>query len=196
MSLGPNPFVIFNEWFMSAEKAGVLEPNAMVLSTIDKNKHPQSRVVLLKRSLDEVFYFFTNYNSEKAQELLQHPVASLNFHWRLPFHRQVRICGKVKQSSAEISDEYFSTRPRGSQIGAWSSPQSQKIQSSDDIKNLVASFDEKFKDRPVPRPEFWGGFGVTAESFEFWQEGEFRLHTRWRYQLQADKTWKAELLAP
>lgn len=195
MSLGENPFLVFNDWFNAAEKAGVTEPNAMVLSSLGADQMPASRVVLLKDVQDEVFYFFTNYNSTKSQEMLKNPRVAINFHWRLPFHRQIRIQGQVQKATAEISDEYFSTRPRGSQIGAWSSPQSQKITGRQQIEDIVKTFEKKFEGQTVPRPEFWGGFGITASSFEFWQEGEFRLHTRWKYTKSA-QGWKSELLAP
>ncbi|MBY0315606.1 MAG: pyridoxamine 5'-phosphate oxidase [Bdellovibrionales bacterium] len=195
MSLGADPYLIFKEWMETAEKAGVIEPNAMVISTIDEQGQPDSRVVLLKRTIDGVFYFFTNYNSPKSRQLLKNPVAALNFHWRFPVSRQVRIKGTVMKASAEISDEYYSTRSRGSRIGAWSSPQSQPIENRKVLEDLVKSFEEKFADREIPRPEFWGGFGIRPTSIEFWEDGQYRLHTRWKYVKDGD-TWKASMYAP
>ena len=195
MSLGTDPYVIFKDWMDTAEKAGVIEPNAMVISTIDDQGHPDSRVVLLKRTIDGVFYFFTNYNSPKSQQLLKNPVAALNFHWRFPVSRQVRIKGTVMKASAEISDEYYSTRSRGSRIGAWSSPQSQPIENRKVLEDLVKSFEEKFADRDIPRPEFWGGFGIRPTSIEFWEDGQYRLHTRWKY-VRDGQGWKASMFAP
>ena len=195
MSLGTDPYVIFKDWMDTAEKAGVIEPNAMVISTIDDQGHPDSRVVLLKRTIDGVFYFFTNYNSPKSQQLMKNPVAALNFHWRFPVSRQVRIKGTVMKASAEISDEYYSTRSCGSRIGAWSSPQSQPIENRKVLEDLVKSFEEKFADRDIPRPEFWGGFGIRPTSIEFWEDGQYRLHTRWKY-VRDGQGWKASMFAP
>ncbi len=173
-----SPFSLFTEWYQAAEKGGQVEPNAFVLSSVQENGRPTSRVVLLKHTEDETYYFFTNYNSNKAKTLLANPFASFNFHWRSPLHRQVRIEGDILRASAKISDDYFNTRPRGSQIGAWSSPQSQKIESRSDLETRVQEFEKQFAGRDIPRPEYWGGFGLKPTRFEFWQEGEFRLHNR------------------
>jgi pyridoxamine 5'-phosphate oxidase len=190
-----SPFQLFEKWFVEAEEAQVVEPNAMVLSTLDSQNHPTSRVVLFKRIHEEVLYFFTNYNSDKSKQLQKNPYASVNFHWRNPLHRQVRIAGKVIKASAEISDEYFSTRERGSQIGAWASPQSQPIASRAELEKRVEDFEKQFAGRPVPRPDFWGGWGIIPSRFEFWEAGEFRLHTRTVYEKDGDN-WKTQLLGP
>lgn len=190
-----SPFVLFQDWFTQAEKGGQIEPNALVLSCLSKKGGPTSRVVLLKHTEQDVYYFFTNYNSDKAQSLLAHPMACFNFHWRSPLHRQIRIEGNIIKASPEISDMYFKTRPRGSQIGAWASPQSQKIQNREELEKRVAEFEKQFQGRDVPRPEYWGGFGLKPQRFEFWQEGEFRLHTRRLFVLENEK-WQESLLAP
>lgn len=190
-----SPFQVFEKWFVAAEEAKVIEPNAMVLSTIDEKNRPASRVVLFKRFHEEVMYFFTNYNSVKSKQMEKNQNVAANFHWRAPFHRQVRIEGTVKKASKEISDDYFKTRPRGSQIGAWSSPQSQPIENREQLEKLVAEFEKKFDGKDVPRPEFWGGWGIVPTKFEFWEEGESRLHTRMVYEKQGDE-WKTILLGP
>jgi pyridoxamine 5'-phosphate oxidase len=191
-----SPIDLFQTWFNEAEKAQQIEPNAMVLSAIRADGRPTSRVVLLKHTQDDIFYFFTNYNSEKAKALLENPWACLNFHWRLPNHRQVRMEGSISKASAEISDMYFKTRPRGSQIGAWASPQSQKIRNREELEQRVAEYEKKFAGRDVPRPEYWGGFGLKPDRIEFWQEGEFRLHTRRLFVLNSEAKWEESLLAP
>jgi pyridoxamine 5'-phosphate oxidase len=191
-----SPFSLFQTWYSEAEKAQQIEPNAMVLSTIRADGRPSSRVVLLKHTEDQTFYFFTNYNSEKSKALFENKWACLNFHWRNPFHRQIRMEGEIFKASSEISDMYFKTRPRGSQIGAWSSPQSQKIQNREELEQRVAEYEKKFAGRDVPRPEYWGGFGIKPDRFEFWQEGDFRLHTRRLFILNKSNQWEESLLAP
>ena len=190
-----SPFAIFEQWFVAAEETKMIEPNAMVLSTVDSNNHPTSRLVLFKRFHEEVLYFFTNYNSIKSKHMEKNPHVSVNFHWREPAHRQIRIEGKVIKASKEISDEYFKTRARGSQIGAWASPQSQPIQNREELEKKVAEYEKKFAGKDVPRPDFWGGWGLVPTKFEFWEAGESRLHTRMVYEKQGDE-WKSVLLGP
>lgn len=193
-----SPFELFTQWYQEAEMGGQVEPNALVLSSVQETGRPSSRVVLLKHTQDQTYYFFTNYNSNKSKTLLLNPFASFNFHWRLPFHRQVRIEGDIVRASKEISDGYFKTRPRGSQIGAWASPQSQKIESRADLEARVQQFEKQFADREIPRPEYWGGFGLKPTKFEFWQEGEYRLHTRRLFEIspQSSAQWTESLIAP
>lgn len=190
-----SPFETFQLWLSEAEKDGQVEPIAMTLSTVNEKGAPTSRVVLLRKIQDDTFYFFTNYNSAKAKMLLDQKQACVNFHWRLPFHRQVRIEGAVAKASAQISDEYFYSRPRGSQIGAWASPQSQAIENRAELEARVEQYEKQFAGKDVPRPEYWGGFGLQPQMFEFWQEGESRLHTRQQF-LKTDKGWQQKLLAP
>ncbi len=190
------PFELFEKWYGEAESGGENEPYTMVVSSVQENGRPSSRVVYLKQTVDQTYYFFTNYNSEKSKAFAANPFASYNFHWRKPQHRQVRIEGDIVRASREISDAYFNTRPRGSQIGAWSSPQSQKIENRSELEKRVKEFEKQFLGRDVPRPEYWGGFGLKPTRFEFWQEGEFRLHTRRLFVLDATGKWSESLLAP
>jgi len=193
--MAANPFELFDQWFTEVKGTAEVDPISMVISTVTADGKPTSRVVFLKRIVNNVYYFFTNYNSDKSKALTAHPYASLNFHWRLPQHRQVRIEGAVIKASAEISDEYFSTRPRGSQIGAWASPQSQVIRHREELEDKVAAIEKSFENRDVPRPEFWGGWGIVPERMEFWQAGEFRLHQR-RLFVKSGNRWTETLLAP
>lgn len=190
-----DPFQLFNEWYEQTVASGAKEPYAFVLSTVNTAGEPRSRVVLWRRLVNNVFYFFTNYSSDKSLEIGAKNRVAMNFHWREPFHRQVRIQGRIQKASASISDEYFSTRPRGSQIGAWASPQSRVITNRFELEQKVNEVEEAFKDRPVTRPEFWGGFGIEPDYIEFWQEGESRLHQRTVYEL-VDKKWQLKTLAP
>ena len=201
-----DPHEIFERWFDDAKGTALVEPNAMVLSTVDEQGKPSSRVVLLKRIENGVYYFFTNYDSRKSQAIAANPYAALNFHWRLPVHRQVRIEGPVVKASKEISEEYFRSRARGSQIGAWASPQSHKIENRKFLEERVKKIEERFQKQEGPLPENWGGFGVVPERFEFWQEGENRLHHRRLFVKAAGKddgakdgsakAWREDLLAP
>jgi pyridoxamine 5'-phosphate oxidase len=191
-----SPFELFDQWYSEAENGGQIEPNALVLSSVKDDGRPSSRVVLLKHIENHVYYFFTNYNSDKAKALIANPFATYNFHWRSPLHRQVRIEGDVIRASREISDNYFKTRPRGSQIGAWSSPQSQPIENRSDLESRVKEFEKQFEGRDVPRPEYWGGFGLKPTRFEFWQEGQSRLHMRRLFVFDSTGKWNESLLAP
>lgn len=191
-----NPLKLFEEWFSEAEKGGQIEPNSFVVSSIRADGTPSSRVVLLKQIEDGALYFFTNYNSEKAKSLLKNPKTCFNFHWRNPLHRQVRAEGEVFKASHLISDTYFKSRPRGSQIGAWASPQSQPIHDRADLEKRVRDFEKQFLGRDVPRPEYWGGFGLKPNRWEFWQEGESRLHSRRLFVLNSEQQWEESLLAP
>jgi pyridoxamine 5'-phosphate oxidase len=190
-----SPFEFFNNWYRAAEQAKVIEPYAFVLSTVNSEGNPRSRVVLHRLTESETFYFFTNYTSDKGNEILNNSHVAMNFHWREPEHRQVRVQGTISKASAKISDAYFASRPRGSQIGAWSSPQSREITSAKELQQLVQQFEEKFEGKEVPRPEFWGGFGISPTYFEFWQEGESRLHSRTVFEKEK-ASWRMKTLAP
>ncbi|NGM61996.1 pyridoxamine 5'-phosphate oxidase [Sphingobacterium sp. SGG-5] len=190
-----NPISQFTIWFEQAIQAKVTEPTAMVLSTISAIGFPSSRVVLLKDVKEDGFSFFTNFKSQKGQDLQLNNRASLLFFWP-ELQRQVRIEGFVERLSEEDSDEYFASRPRGSQIGAWASPQSQAIENRTHLEELVVQQERSFSDRPdVPRPPFWGGFFVRPVRFEFWQGRSSRLHDRIAYQKE-DVQWKINRLAP
>ncbi len=191
-----NPFNQFEIWMTEALDSQVLEANAMVLSTLTKDKRPTARVVLLKGFDAEGLVFFTNYNSRKSQEMEQNPYACLVFNW-LELQRQVRIEGTVERISAKASTAYFQSRPKGSQIGAWVSPQSQVISGRSILEEKVKEVEAKYQDvEPLPRPEHWGGFVVKPTLIEFWQGRMSRLHDRIQYSKVGDDDWKIERLAP
>ncbi len=194
LQLDVDPFESFKVWWDEALRSGAIEPTAMTLATVKPDGRPAARVVLCKGFDSKGFQFFTNYNSPKADELENSPAASLVFFWA-SFYRQVRIEGRVEKVSQAESEQYFKTRPRGSQIGAWSSPQSQKLQSRDQLIELLKSNEVRFEGKEVPCPPHWGGYRVVPDHFEFWEGREFRLHERFAYRL--DRTgWVLERLAP
>lgn len=193
-----DPFKLFGDWYADAAKQEINDPNAMVLATIDKNNFPQARVVLLKKTIEDSFVFFTNTQSHKGNELNLNPVASLCFHWK-SIQKQIRLVGEVKQVPDPIADEYFSTRPQGSQIGAWASMQSQPLESRETLAERIATLTKNFeKDTDIPRPPHWSGYAVTPLTMEFWSNGDSRLHERLIYQRErvTDDTWQANLLYP
>lgn len=190
-----SPIEQFTQWFETAKDADVLEPNAMVLATVQANGQPAARVVLLKEVSTEGFIFYTNYQSRKAQEMTQNPSAAAVFNW-LQLQRQVRIEGVVEQISAEQSTAYFQSRPKGSQMGAWASPQSQVIPNREVLEANKAKLEEQYADQEkLPRPEHWGGYIIKPRLIEFWQGRSSRLHDRLQYRLQ-DGLWLRERLAP
>jgi pyridoxamine 5'-phosphate oxidase len=193
-SLDVNPINQFRYWLNDALKANVLEPTAMILSTVDLNGRPSSRVVLLKSLEQEGFIFFTNYESKKGKQLNTNPYGSLLFFWP-ELERQVRVEGKIIKTTRHDSDEYFKTRPEGSKIGAWSSPQSKRIPSREYLENLQSDYLQLFKNKLLERPENWGGYIVIPDLMEFWQGRENRLHDRFEYILK-DNQWEINRLAP
>ncbi len=191
----PNPLKKFELWFKQALETGVDEPNAMCLSTCTKDLKPKSRIVLLK-DLDQGFVFYTNYNSNKGQELLANPNAALNFVW-LPLERQVRIEGSVELVNEEEAITYFNSRPLGSKLGALASNQSQVIADRSILENELASLKLKYDENNHPlKPKHWGGFRLIPELIEFWHGRSSRLHDRIRYQLAENNEWCMERLAP
>jgi len=191
--LPDNPFELFQGWYKVALDQVDKDPNAMILSTL-KDGRPRARVVLLK-NLDELgFTYFTNYDSAKVQETNLNENASLTFFWR-NLERQIRVEGKVEKISKEESDEYFMSRPEGSRIGAWASPQSQEIKSRSEIENYVQQIKNKFKGKEVTRPKNWGGLRLVPTYFEFWQGASSRLHDRIVYELVGG-VWRKKRLAP
>jgi pyridoxamine 5'-phosphate oxidase len=188
-----NPFKQFEKWFDEAVKSALHEPNAMVLSTSTKKGRPSSRIVLLRGLKGHGFNFFTNYDSRKGKELKENPCASLLFYWP-DLERQVRIEGKVEVAPAHVSDEYFSSRPRISRLGAWASPQSRILPNRKELDVLVSRYGEMFRGE-VPRPGNWGGYILKASYYEFWQGRQSRLHDRICYTLKNGR-WKKERLAP
>ena len=171
-----DPIKLFNQWFSEAKKKEVRDPNAMQLATVSKSGMPSVRTVLLKEIIDGNFIFYTNYESRKANEILETKKAGICFYWK-SLNQQVRLVGKIKKVSNDVSDTYFSKRSRGSKVGAWASMQSRPLDSRQTLVKRVNDFEDKF-DEDVPRPKHWGGFMVIPDEFEFWQDGDFRLHDR------------------
>jgi pyridoxamine 5'-phosphate oxidase len=193
-NLDADPIVQFRRWLQDAETAELAEPNARAVSTGGPAAAPSSRFVLL-RGLDERgFAFYTNHESEKAHELAQNARVALLFGW-LPLQRQVRVTGTAVRFDDGEADDYFASRPRGSQIGAWASPQSALLADRAELERLVAGIEQRFDGVPVPRPPFWGGYRVSPLTIEFWQGRRSRLHDRLRYH-RVDGAWRLERLAP
>lgn len=189
-----NPIDQFVEWFEQALSADMVDPNAMTLATATKDGEPSARIVLLK-GVDEIgFRFYTNYKSRKAQELAENPNAALCFYWPA-VERQVRIEGTVQKLSYEDSEAYFKQRPRLSQIGAWASNQSSVIESRDELEARFLKIKNRFENKDVPLPDFWGGYVLQPKAIEFWQGRESRLHDRIRYEREGEG-WKMVRLAP
>lgn len=193
--LSDDPFEQFALWYQQADQAGIAEPHAMVVSTVDDDGMPDSRAVLA-RSMDATgFTFFTNYESVKSTHLLAHHGAAALFPWFV-LHRQVRLRGVVEQVSKQESDDYFASRPRGSQIGAWASIQSTSLENRETLEERVHMFETQFANIDVPRPSHWGGWRIVPQSFEFWQGRPSRLHDRFAYTKQPDGLWHIERLYP
>ncbi|MBD8606628.1 pyridoxamine 5'-phosphate oxidase [Aeromicrobium sp. CFBP 8757] len=192
---GDDPVALFTRWIDEAVEAGVHEPNAMALATATTDGRPSSRIVLLKGFDARGLVFFTGYGSRKGRELTDNPFAAATMLWH-PLQRQVRVEGAVTRVAAEESDAYFSSRPRGSQVGAAASPQSEPIADRGVLERRVADVEQAFADRDVERPEQWGGYRIAIGSIEFWQGRVGRLHDRLRYTQTADGTWTRERLAP
>lgn len=192
--LSPNPLTQFKNWYEEVTQAGYLEPNAMVLSTTTADGWPRSRVVLLKAFNDNGFSFFTNLTSDKASDLKATGKASLTFPW-ISLRRQVNIIGESKQLSSEEVDSYWLTRPRGSQIGAWASHQSAVIPDREHLDDRFKFEEERWAEQDIKRPNYWGGFRIIPERFEFWQGRPNRLHDRLCYR-RIKEDWLIERLSP
>ena len=171
-----DPIPLFKEWLSEAEKTEIRDPNAMQLATVAKNGMPSVRTVLLKDIINRQFIFYTNYESRKSEEINDTGKAAICFYWK-SLNRQVRLIGDIKKVSEEVSDNYYQSRSRGSRIGAWASKQSRELDSRNTLMNEVKAFEDKYPD-DIPRPSFWGGFALTPIEFEFWEDGDFRLHNR------------------
>ena len=192
--LDPNPIQQFSRWFQEAlDSKVILEPNAMVLSTVSSEGQPRGRFVLLKGFDENGFVFFTNYQSTKGKQIEANPQASLTFGW-LEMERQVCIEGSVTRTERQTVENYFNTRPRGSRLGAWASPQSQVVPRRETLNQGLAQAEERFP-HDVPPPPEWGGFCLAPLSMEFWQGRTNRLHDRFRYRRQ-EASWLIERLAP
>lgn len=190
-----DPFDQFEKWLKEAKESDPEDYNAVTLGTVDEQGFPNQRIVLLRDFSRAGMVFYTNYNSIKGQEIGENPKIGLNFFWK-DLERQVRIKGEARKVPASLSDAYFATRPRNSQIGAWVSEQSNVITSRKELDERVAKVEEKFADKPIPRPEYWGGYSVFPIYFEFWQGRPGRLHDRLSYRVTADGEWYLERLAP
>jgi pyridoxamine 5'-phosphate oxidase len=192
--LDPDPLRQFGVWFAEAGNAGVDVPEAMALATATPDGRPSVRMVLLKDAAETGFGFHTNYESRKGGELDRNPRAALLFHWR-PLGRQVRVEGRVERLSPDESEAYFATRPQGSRLAAWASPQSRPLADRAELERLYADAASRFPGEDVPRPPHWGGYRLLPDAYEFWQHGDDRLHDRIRYERAGD-AWQRERLAP
>lgn len=194
-SAGTDPLELFARWLAEAEQGGLVLPNAVNLATVDAEGRPRARMVLFKGLEAEGFVFYTNYHSAKARELESRPDAALTFWWEPP-GRQVRVEGTVRRLDAEISDAYFRTRPRDSQIGAYASRQSEEVADHHQLEDQYREIETRFEGREIPRPEFWGGYVLAPERIEFWQNASGRMHDRIRYQRTAEGGWRRDRLSP
>lgn len=191
-----DPFGLFRLWYEAACQTEINDPNAMVLATMGADGFPAARVVLMKDYDPAGFTFYTNYTSNKGQQLTAHPKAALNFHWKSQ-QQQVRVQGAVTRVSEQVSDAYFATRPRESQLGAWASQQSDILSSREALEQSYKNFENQFRDQTVPRPPHWGGFRLEALTMEFWQAHPFRLHDRFIYKKDAKSgAWSHQRLYP
>lgn len=199
-SVDGDPIAQFRRWYAQARSAGIPREDAMTLATLGPGGAPAARIVLYKDLADlgyaeADFPFFTNYESDKAEQLARDARAALVFHWKPPA-RQVRAEGAVEFLPAGISDAYFATRPRGSQIGAWASPQSRVVPSREYLEEQERALEAEYAGREVPRPPHWGGYVLKPHCIEFWQHRDSRLHDRVRYTLEEDGGWRVERLGP
>ncbi len=191
---GTDPFALFQSWYDEAVQHEVNDPDAIALASVDAAGMPSVRMVLLRRWSPEGFLFFTNYESRKAGELLATGKAAFCMHWK-SLRRQVRVSGTISQATDAQSDEYFFSRGRGNQIGAWASDQSRPLDSRDTLLAKVKTVETRFPDK-VERPPHWGGFCLKPQEIEFWQDGEFRLHDRFRFLHSAAGEWDIVRLNP
>lgn len=192
-----DPMRLFQKWYKEAFERNCSEPHAMVISTVGKDMVPSIRTVYMKELMEEGLIFYTNYTSEKAQQIEQNKNVGVLFYWDC-LERQVRLRGTAEKAPAEISDDYFASRPRGSQIGAWASNQSSEISSREELEESYKKFEEQFEGKTIPRPDYWGGYLIKPTYLEFWQGRPSRLHDRICFE-QEDGTknkWKVKRINP
>ena len=192
--LNTDPFLLFNQWFAEAQQSEINDPDAIALASVDADGMPSVRMVLLKEILPEGFVFYTNYTSRKSGELMATGKAAFAIHWK-SLRRQIRVTGSVEQVPDAQSDAYYQTRSRGSRIGAWASQQSKPLQNRGELAAAVRKIEETYPDE-VPRPTHWGGFLIRPAEIEFWADGDFRLHDRFRYTKDGEGNWASQRLYP
>ena len=191
-----DPIKLFEEWFNEAKKSEINDPNALALATADKLGFPSVRMVLLKDFNNKGFVFYTNFNSNKGNDLKENPKASLCFHWK-SILRQIRIFGDVSKVSDKEADTYYNTRSYGSRIGAWASKQSSVLNNRDELYKSIEDYKKKYPDENnVPRPDYWSGWNLNPTSIEFWLDGKDRIHQRLKYTKKEDQSWDKFLLNP
>ena len=191
--LNKNPIDLFASWLDEAKITEPNDPDAMSFATVSSDGYPSVRMVLLRKFDKKGFIFFTNYNSRKSNEINVNSKGALCFHWK-SLRRKVRAVGNVERATEQESDDYYFSRPLGSRIGAWASKQSKLLDSRETLLERVKEYEDRFEDKP-PRPEFWGGFRLIPKEIEFWSDGKFRLHDRFRF-VQVKNEWKSNRLYP
>ena len=195
VNIADNPMELFRDWYMEAEIEEPGESNAFTLSTVASDLQPTNRIVLLKRFTWEGFIFYSNYNSKKGQDIFENNQVCASFFWH-NLERQIIIKGATEKIAENLSDGYFESRPRGSQLGALASDQSKVVESREKLDQILKDLEKQYENKEIPRPKHWGGYIIRPQSIEFWQGRPNRMHDRIRYTLQEDFDWKKERLAP